>query len=242
MEETGEKISELSEEFEFISERLQQFGLSDYQARTYTVLVAHGVADAETIASTANIPRTSVYKSLDTLHEKGYVVVSEGRPRVYRPAEPLELKSRLSRKLDEVFGRLNTIYEVLSEKGEPQLVYTIHGKEKVIEKIGEFLRKTREDILISSPSFSDIYRGLKKELQNADKRDVRVTIVTTAGEKVPDFANIERKENLIATDVISDGQRALLGSPQLETCGYTDNPSLAEHLVDFMDILMKRAE
>lgn len=241
MEETPD-FDELRDEYDHIVAGLQNFGFTEYQARTYTALVAHGVADADTIASTSGLPRTSVYKALDSLHEIGYVVITEGRPRIYRPAEPLEVKSRLSREIDDLFGRLNTIYEVLSEKGEPQLIYTINGREKVLDKIGEILKKTQEDIMISSPRFSEIMDSLENEFISAKKRDVDITIITSPGERVIDGAEVERRDRLIATDMISDGKRALLASPGFEACGYTENPSLSRHLVNFMDILMKRTE
>ncbi len=241
MDGTPLDIEELEEEYEYISQGLQRFGLTDYQSRTYAALVAHGVADAETIATTAELPRTSVYKALDSLHEKGYVIVSEGRPKVFKPAEPLEVKSRLSRELDEVFGRLNTLYEVLSEKGEPQLVYTISGREKVLEKIEEMINRTEDEIIISSPNFSKILDRSEKELESAQNRGVDITIVTSPRERAYTDAKVKRKESLIATDLISDGKRALLASPGFEACGYTTNPSLAKHLVNFMDILMERS-
>ncbi len=240
MEENNFEMDELEEEYELISDGLQRFGLTRYEARTYTALVAHGVADAETIASSANLPRTSVYKSLDSLHEMGYVVVSEGRPRVFKPADPLEIKSRLSRELDDIFGRLNTLSEVLTEKGEPQLVYTINGKEKVLDKIGEMINRTDEKIILSSPNFSIILDSFRKELESAEKRDVDITVITTPRERVYENADVKRKDRLIATELISDDKRALLTSPGFETCGYTNDPSLARHLVDFMDILMDR--
>ena len=217
----------LTDEYNFIAEGLKRFGLTEYQARVYISLVAHGVADAETVAITANIPRTSVYKSLDSLHEMGYVVASEGRPRIYRPAEPLEVKSRLLRQLDEIFGRLHTIYEVLSEKGEPQVIYTIYGRDKVMAKISEILRKTQHDLVISTPKFSLLLDYLEHDLQTVVKRGVNITVITAPGERVMDGINIERRERLIATDIISDEQRALLASPGIEVCGYTNNPSLA---------------
>ncbi|MFO7792281.1 MAG: helix-turn-helix domain-containing protein [Candidatus Saliniplasma sp.] len=232
---------ELREEYDYISRGLKKFGLTDYQARAYTVLVSHGVADAETIASTSQLPRTSVYKALDDLHEKGYVIVTKGRPKVYRPAEPLEVKGRLNRELDDIFGRLNTIYEVLSEKGEPQVIYTINGKDKVLDKIGELLKKTESEIIISTPSFSDILDRLEGELNSLLNREVDLTIITSPGERVLKKVDVERRDRLIATDIISDGKRALLASPGFEACGYTNNPSLARHLVNFMDILMKRS-
>ncbi len=234
------ELEELEEEYDLISEGLQRFGLTDYQARTYTALVAHGVADAETISSTAELPRTSVYKALDSLHERGYVIVSEGRPKVFKPAEPLEVKSRLSRELDDVFGRLNTLYETLSERGEPQLVYTISGKENVLDKIAEIINHTEEEIIISSPNFSIVLDRSKKELESAEKRGVDITVVTAPRERIFKDAEVKRKEGLIATDLISDGERALLASPGLDACGYTNNPSLAKHLVNFISILMER--
>jgi len=240
MKELASEIEEFKEEYEYISESLQRFGLTEYQSKTYTALVAHGVADAETIASSADLPRTSVYKSLDSLHDMGYVVVSEGRPKVFKPAEPLEIKSRLSRELDDVFGRLNTLSEVLTEKGEPQLVYTINGKESVLDKIGEMINRTEEDIILSSPNFSKILDRYKKELESADKRGVDITVITTPRQRIFKKAEVKRKDTLIATELISDGKRALLSSPGFEACGYTTNPSLAKHLVDFMDILMDR--
>ncbi len=240
MEEPPSDLDELEEEYDYISEGLQRFGLTDYQARTYTALVAHGVADAETIASTAGLPRTSVYKALDTLHDRGYVIVSEGRPKVFKPAEPLEVKGRLSRELDDVFGRLNTLYETLSERGEPQLVYTINGREKVLDKIAEIIDRTEKKIIISSPNFSAILDRSEKELESAENRGVEITVVTSPRERAFSGAEVKRKEGLIATDLISDGERALLASPAFEACGYTNNPSLAKHLVNFIDILMER--
>ncbi len=240
MDENAIDIDELQDEYEHISETLQNFGLTNYQARTYTVLVAHGVAEAETIASTANLPRTSVYKALDSLHDMGYVVVSEGRPKIFKPAEPLEVKSRISRELDDVFGRLNTIYEVLSEKGEPQLVYTINGKEKVLDKIAEMINRTEDKIIISTPNFSTVQERTEKELETAINRGVEITVVTSPREGISLDVEIKRKDGLIATDLISDSERALLATPTFETCGYTTNPSLAQHLVDFLDILMDR--
>ncbi len=242
MEENTTDIDDFREETEQIIEGLQRFGLTEYQAKTYTALVAHGVADADTIASTADLPRTSVYKALSSLQDMGYAVVTEGRPKIYRPAEPLEVKTRLARQLDDVFGRLNTLYEILSEKGEPQLIYTINGREKVMDKIGEFLKKTNSEIIISTPQFSQILDELSSELQGAVKRDIDITIITGPGERVIEEATIERRERLIATDILSDGERALIASPGLEACGYTHNPSLAKHLVNFMDILMRRIE
>jgi len=50
------------------------------------------------------------------------------------------------------------------------------------------------------------------------------------------------RKGLIATDIIADGERALLASPDLSACGFTDNAALAAHLESFLRILMAQKE
>jgi hypothetical protein len=51
-----------------------------------------------------------------------------------------------------------------------------------------------------------------------------------------------RRSGLIATDVISDNKEALLASPDLNACGYTDNALLAEHMQRFLEIMIDYAK
>jgi sugar-specific transcriptional regulator TrmB len=146
--------------------------------------------------------------------------------------------------LEVMFEKLEFLHEIVRERGEPQLVYTITDKEKVIEKIGELLDKSTQTFIISTPRFSDLKDRLLKKMQNAIKRDIQITIVTAPLQKVPEqfrAKNVQliRKKALIATDVISDNERALLAAPDLEACGYTDNAILAAHLERFLQILIK---
>ena len=79
-------------------------------------------------------------------------------------------------------------------------------------------------------------------MENAVKRGVDLVVITAPGQKAPGGVRVVRRSGLIATDVISDGTRALLASPDLNACGYTDNPALAEHLERFLEILMEHTK
>ena len=61
------------------TEMLKMLGLSSYEAQGYAALVYHGVANADTVADTANIPRTSAYKVMESLVSKGLAKETEGR-------------------------------------------------------------------------------------------------------------------------------------------------------------------
>lgn len=226
-------------EYERASETLESIGLSNYEARAYIALVAHGYGDADTIAETSGIPRTSSYKVLQSLCEKGFAMSTSGRPRIFKPEEPGKLKEKYVSRISDTFDKLETLSEILRQKGEPQLVYTITGKSRVIAKIGELLDKSTKTVIIASPDFHEIRVPLAKKLENAVGRGVRVTIITEAGQKVPEKTSVELKKGLIATDVVCDSSSALLASADLTACGFTDNASLAKHLENFLQILVE---
>ncbi len=235
-------MEEAFDEYNKMVASLQKIGLSQYEAKAFLAVVVLGVGNAEIIAQTAGIPRTSSYKVLDALEKKGFVVSSEGRPKIYKPEELSKIRDRFVSEVDELFDKLEFVHEYLMEKGEPQLVYTIYGRERVLRKLMEIVDLSDYELIISTPVFSEIRKALLKNLEQAVNRGVRVIIITSPNQKVPLNANIYRREGLIATDVVSDNKRALLASPALEACGYTDNPSLAEHLTNFIRIMLSQSE
>jgi sugar-specific transcriptional regulator TrmB len=230
---------ELEKEFLSVSGKLESIGLSTYESKAYIALVAHGYGNAELIAKTAQIPRTSAYSVLKSLETKGFAIATSGRPVIYKPEPPSTIFERVKKDLEETFQKLEFIHEILRERGEPQLVYTITGKDKVTEKIGELLDKSTKSFILSTPVISEIRDKLGKKIQNALKRGIEVTVITEVGQKVPKGVSVFRRSGLIATDVISDGTSALIASPDLNACGYIENASLARHLEQFLEILME---
>ncbi len=217
---------------------LEQFGLGKYEARTYMALVIYGYGDADTIARIAKIPRTSSYKVLSSLEKKGFVLSSDGRPKVYRPVSPETLKRRFTEQIEDTFEKLSLVKELVVERGIPQIVYTISGKDRVIEKIAEMLDTTERSFVISTPVISEIREKLSKKFSMAIKRGVEITIITAPFQRLPPCTRSFKKEGLIATDIISDGGSALLATHDLSACGYTDNPDMARHLENFMNMMM----
>jgi len=237
LEGLGKKI-DLADEFKEASARLAMIGLSPYEAMTYIALVAHGYGDAETIATTAGIPRTSSYKVLQSLQQKGFAVATSGRPVIYKPESPSKMREAVEAKIRETFEKLELLHEIVGEKGEPQLIYTITGREKVLAKVGELLDKASSSFIICTPVYSEIREALGKKLTNALQRGVEITVITAPLQKVRENVKVIRNSSLIATDVISDQERALIASLDLSACGFTDNAELARHLQRFVEILI----
>ncbi len=234
-------IDEAYEEYQSIVDGLQGIGLTSYQARAFLALIVMGVGSAETVAENARIPRTSAYKVLESLEQMGFVVSSEGRPKMYKPADLKMIKEEVVDRVSELFDKLEFIHDFISEKGEPQLVYTVYGRDNVLRKIGEMIDLTEQEIIISTPKFSEIRKNLGKHIEQALRRNVKVIIVTGPSQKVVRGVEVHRRSGLIATDIVSDNKRALLASPELNACGYTTNPSLAQHLTHFINIMIEKS-
>jgi len=73
-------------------------------------------------------------------------------------------------------------------------------------------------------------------------RGVEVTIITEPMLKVPPCTRSYRKKDMLATDVISDSQSAMIASPDLSLCGYSDNPFISGHLDNFMRMVVERLD
>jgi len=227
-----------SDQLNRIHEMLKILGLSSYEAQGFAALVYHGVANADTVADTAKIPRTSAYKVMESLVEKGFAKETEGRPRMFKPENMGKIKAEYEQKLDDLFKSLRELQDMLPSKGEPQLVYTIYGSQKVMGKLSEMLNLTENEIFICTPKVREIRIELRKNIENAIKRGVKVVFVTPPNKRVPSNTTVYRKDGLIATDVVSDQTRALLAGPELDACGYTDNPALALHVYQFINMMI----
>jgi sugar-specific transcriptional regulator TrmB len=236
----GSLGGELSNEYRRAVEVLGRVGLTVYEARAYIALVARGVGDAASLAQSAGIPRTSAYKVLESLVGKGYATSTGDKPILFQPKPPLEVGAGLKGVIDEVFEKLQMLHLLVAEHGEPQLVYLLNGREKVIGKIGELLDAAKTTFMLTTPQMSELREDLGKKIAHAVKRGVAVTFVTAPLQRMPEGVEYVPRTNLLATEVLADGQHALLAAPTFEACGFTDNPILVAHLKQFLEVVLEK--
>lgn len=236
----GENPEELRKEYESVITVLRNCGLSEYEALSYVGLIALGFGNPQRVSEIAKIPRTSAYKALALLETKGFVTGTPGKPKIYHPVDPLVKADELAEGIRDAFRKLSLVSGILSEKGVPQLIYTIVGRDKVMDKIGEMIDSAVNKIVIATPAIRDIRKKLGKKFQDARKRNVTVRIITAPSVKLPEHTESYRVSELIATDIVADGRRALIAAPDLGACGYTDNETLAGHLESFLSLLTVR--
>ncbi len=69
--------------------KMQNLGLTEYQARIYLTLLDLGEAIASQLPSLSRVPRTRIYSTMNQLHEKGLVEIIPEKPTKYVPV-PIE--------------------------------------------------------------------------------------------------------------------------------------------------------
>ena len=69
-------------------ESLKIMGLTEYEAKVYSVLVLFDRAEAKKIYEYLGMPKPSVYQSLKGLMDKGLVMLVSSKPAIYRAVSP----------------------------------------------------------------------------------------------------------------------------------------------------------
>ena len=129
---------------------------------------------------------------------------------------------------------------MLPEKFLDTFLEGIDGRDRVLEKMKEVLNSAERFASISTPKLRELRQELGKEIESAITRNVTVSIVAPDNQRVPQGTRVFRNNSLIATDMVSDGSRALIAAPDLSACGFSDNPLLAEHINSYIEMLSSR--
>lgn len=206
---------------------LTAIGFTALEAEVYAYLTASLAATGYRIAQAIGKPAANVYKAIDTLIQKGAVLVEEGESRLCRAVPPDELIDRLA---DEHRGRLAEARSALARLErvqEDERVYQIRNRDQVVARAVEMLRQAESIALLDL--FPEPVEYLRPEMEAAATRGVEVVAkvyapAVLAGVRLsedPDGARVRQrwpgqwmnlvidgKEHLIAL-LSHDGQRVL---------------------------------
>jgi len=220
-----------------IEEQLRDFGLSSYEAKTYVSLVSLGPSEPKKVARDARIPYTSVYPALKTLESKGWVEQVVKKPVIYRAKKPGSVKAMVSSRLEDTFRDLQKIYRSEPTE-EAELVYTLRGSDKVLDKVYEMLRGAKQSVVVVTPTMGLEDAKIKELLSEAVERGVKVRTICDdqARGLLPPGVQI-RTGNQVAFDLLVDDKVALIGLPDHSACGWIDSPAVASHFKQFLELL-----
>ena len=196
---------------------LKSIGLNLYERKIFVALLARGVATAGELSQIANVPRSRSYDILESLAEKGFVVVQPSKPIRYvtlAPKDALErTKENLKKKHDEMVERINSMksspivteLEAIYKEGlnlvQPfEMTGTIKGRHAINQHLNSLFKKAAKEIRIvtTEGGLNELYSNHYNSLKRITKRGVKLKIVAPVSDTTPvkAFSEIAEMKNI----------------------------------------------
>ncbi len=154
---------------EALIEKVKQLGLNSYEAKIWTALLMKGVATSAELAEMTGVPRSRTYDVLESLEQKGFVVMKLGKPIKYLAIPPREVIERVKQRLLEearareelleefkrtdVFKQLTALHDTGVQTVNPEEYSAIiKGRRNILTRMGDLVRHAQAEILLSMPS------------------------------------------------------------------------------------------
>lgn len=131
-------------------ERLQELGLTQYEAQTLINLLRLGTGITQDITRVNGVPRTRVYEATDRLHELGFIDIQHMTPRKFTVISEETIIRVLNTKRENTITELAECLEAIGP-AQPQReqfgVWTVTSREAVASRIDEFIADADEQIV-----------------------------------------------------------------------------------------------
>jgi sugar-specific transcriptional regulator TrmB len=183
---------------------LKNLGLSEYEIRVYLTLLIQGSLNYRDLCRDSGVPTGKIYQVLSALESKGFVEISQDRPKVCKAVEPKKALRRRLRQIEEDFFDLelktrealqtlqlqyNLKYDEI--QGIVSEVYV--GGPSSTNGIRENLLKAEKEILFST---GEIFGG--SQIENL------CGVALERGVKIKAIVPKSSSKNIMAFDHLSD--------------------------------------
>ncbi|MBI4173751.1 MAG: TrmB family transcriptional regulator [Candidatus Aenigmarchaeota archaeon] len=213
---------------------LRSIGLNLYERKIYVALLAKGIATAAELSELANVPRSRSYDVLETLAEKGFVIVQSSKPIKYVALEPREaldrVKQIMEKQYQETSDRIDRLKEskILNEldnihkKGlamvQPaDMTGTLKGRHMINRQLRTLFReaKGRIHIMTTEQGLNDLYSNHYRILKKTARRGAKIRILApisnnAAANSFGEIAEVKNLENPVGRAIIIDDKHVIV--------------------------------
>lgn len=156
---------------------LEKLGLTRLEAKVYLAMLKRGICKSSDIISELKIHQPQLYNVILSLQKKGFIIVQEGKPKLYSVINPLGILEKKLSDLDKLRDDLKILQEELEKKSRYVVphIWVIRGYHNVIYQAKNLISKAQVEvqILLSQKLFSKI----KRALIEAKKRGVHICLM-----------------------------------------------------------------
>ncbi len=217
-----------------VLDALKSIGLNLYERKIFVALLAKGVATAAEVSEIAGVPRSRSYDVLESLAEKGFVVVQPSKPIKYvalKPSEALErTKENLKKKHDEMLERIDKMknskilkeLENLYSEGfnlvQPsEMTGTMKGSFIINRQLRSIFKAAKKNINImtTEKGLNDLYSNHFRVLKKIAKSGVKLRILAPnknneAAKALSQIAEIRAAQGPLGRFTIIDNEHVVM--------------------------------
>ncbi len=220
---------------EKVLDSLKDIGLNLYERKLFVALLARGTSTAGELAEISNVPRSRTYDVLETLANKGFLVMQNAKPMKYVAVEPKEALERakikmredmevITTKMDElkdspIVEEMEDLYHHGVKLVEPsEMTGSLRGKSSVKNHMGSMFKSAKSDVQIitTKEGLSDLLNDHFEILMDASKNGVKIKVAAPvdseeAMKSLRQFAEVKKLSQQKGTLCIVDGKQVLFG-------------------------------
>lgn len=163
-------------------EALERLGLTGYEAKMFIALQRLGVGSARDVAQLVDIPRPQVYRTAESLEERGLINVQQSTPIQYRALELKEAKAKLRKRFERTketaFEYLKNVHRDGHKNEERETTWKITRNETINSRITHLINNAETKLLFGIWSTPLLQAEIANALITAAERDVSVTVLS----------------------------------------------------------------
>jgi len=169
---------------ESVVEKLQQVGLTEYEAKAYLALLNTHLSTATQASEKSGVPRTKIYTVLEALKNKGWVRVYSGVPLLFKAVPPLTVFEKVKGDLEKFLKSVQTTLK--KEVNNMKEKFVIKKFDIGLEGLKKEIRKAKT-VEINNATTSFV-----KKVSDAFRPDAMIKVLMFPSEAKP--ANMQRVE------------------------------------------------
>ncbi len=211
-----------------ITVSLEEFGLSQYEARAYVTLITKGTVSASEVAYYAELPRTKVYPVLLKLQQKKLAILSKSKPVMCTGIAPEDAFDGIVHEQINKVEAMNTLVSKMKKiseeskkaRGAEEKRYFHLSANYVVNQMRTMIEGAKSSIHITADSWGlSILAECKEELLSVLRRDLEVRLIVPVSvigsesfRTIPEGVTIRSSEIIQNCFIFDDTELLLIDS------------------------------
>lgn len=144
---------------------LKTIGMNKYERNLWVALLSRGASTAGELSDISNVPRSRCYDVLESLADRGFVVIQPGKPMKYVAIHPKEAMERAKKKIQkdavemskridrlaasEAIKELNKLHKETIQTHKPKhMTGALRGRQSMIQHMDTMLRRAKKSVKV----------------------------------------------------------------------------------------------